>query len=228
MKGKPIKQWATDDRPREKLVQKGAQNLSNSELLAIVINNGTHCFSAVDIAKSLLDCSGNDLHKLGRLTPKEISKLKIRGLGEKRAMSIVAALELGIRRNAGSKKEAITHSTDMVHYLKVHLQFKKQEAFAVVFLNANNKVNHFEIISEGGITGTVADPRVIFRKALEHEAVSIILCHNHPSGSLRPSRADKELTRKLKEGAALFDIQVLDHIIVSEEGFYSFADQGLL
>lgn len=227
MKNIPIKHWAEDDRPREKLLLKGPEALSNSELLAILMINGTRKISAVEVAKQLLAALQQDIQRLGKLSVKEMLQLNIQGLGPAKATSIAAALELGIRRNtADNKKDTISQSRDVAQYLRAQLQYKKNEVFAVVFLNSANKINHFEIISEGGITGTIADPRIILRKALEHDAVSIILCHNHPSGSLHPSRADKELTRKIKEAAKLFDIHLLDHIIVSEEGYFSFADEG--
>lgn len=224
-----IKNWAIDDRPREKLALKGAEALSNSELIAILILNGSVDKSAVDVAKDLLNAVGNDLQKLSKLSVKDMVKLKIKGLGPAKAVSIAAALELGIRRNmAESKKEIILSSKDLAGYLKAQFEYKKHEVFAVVFLNRANKINHFEIVSEGGITGTVADPRIILRKALEHDAISMVLCHNHPSGSLKPSRQDEELTLKIKDAARYFDIRVMDHIIVSDEGYYSFADEGIL
>jgi DNA repair protein RadC len=229
MEKQSIKNWAIDDRPREKLALNGADSLSNSELLAILINNGTQDKSAVDLAKELLAAVGNSLQKLAGLSVKEMVNLKIKGLGPAKAITIAAALELGVRRSmADNKKEIIQSSRDIANYLKAQLQYKKHEVFAVVFLNRSNKINHYEIISEGGITGTVADPRIILKKALEHDAVSLVLCHNHPSGSLQPSRQDEELTNKIKEAAKYFDIKVLDHIIVSEEGYYSFADEGIL
>jgi DNA repair protein RadC len=229
MEKQSIKNWAVDDRPREKLALNGADSLSNSELLAILINNGTQDKSAVDLGKELLASVGNNLQKLAGLSVKEMVNLKIKGLGPAKAITIAAALELGIRRSmADNKKEVIQSSRDIANYLKAQLQYKKHEVFAVVFLNRSNKINHYEIISEGGITGTVADPRIILKKALEHDAVSLVLCHNHPSGSLRPSRQDEELTLKIKEASKFFDIKVLDHIIVSEEGYYSFADEGIL
>lgn len=229
MEKQTIKNWAVDDRPREKLALNGADTLSNSELLAILILNGTRDKSAVDLGKELLNTVGNDLQKLGRLSVKDIVKFKIKGLGPAKAITIAAALELGIRRSmADTKKDIVLSSKDLANYLKARLQYKKHEIFAVVFLNKANKINHYEIISEGGITGTVADPRIILRKALEHDAVNMVLCHNHPSGSLKPSRQDEELTQKIKEAAKYFDIKVLDHIIVSDEGYYSFADEGIL
>ena len=224
-----IKNWAVDDRPREKMLLKGYSALSNAELLAILINNGTREKSAVDVAKELLTAVGNDLHKLGKLSVKEIIKLNVKGIGEAKAISIASALELGLRRDVTEKKlDIVIQSKDAAEYLRAKLKYMSHEVFAVVFLNRANKIKHYEIISEGGITGTVADPRIILKKALENDAVSIILCHNHPSGSIKPSRADEDLTQKIKEAASYFDIKVLDHIIVSDEGYYSFADEGLL
>lgn len=224
-----IKNWNQDDRPREKMMLKGVESLSNSELLAILINNGTKDKSAVDVCKELMGSVGNDLQKLGKMSVKEIMQLKTKGIGEAKAITIAAALELGIRRSIEeSKKFIVTHSSDVANYLRAKLQYKNHEVFVAVYLNRSNKIQHHEVISTGGITGTVADPRIILKKALEHDATAIILCHNHPSGSLKPSRADEELTYKIKEAARYFDISILDHIIVSEEGYYSFADEGLL
>ena len=223
-----IKQWSKDDRPREKLLSAGAENLSNSELLAILIHNGTRQKTAVDLAKEVLKLGKDNLGELGKLSIKEL--MKIKGIGEAKAITIAAALELGRRRQASAalEKPVIKTSSDIAHYLQTKLKDYRHEVFAILFLNRANKVNHFEIVSEGGITGTVADTRIILRKALEEDAVNIILCHNHPSGSLKPSRADEELTKKIKEAARFFDIAVLDHLIVSEAGYYSFADDGLL
>ena len=223
-----IKEWSKDDRPREKLLWGGAENLSNSELLAILIRNGTEKKTAVDLAKEVLRLGKDNLGELGKLSLKEL--MKIKGMGEAKAITLAAALELGRRRQAAAplEKTVIATSRDIADYLQAKLKDLRREVFAVLFLNRANKVNHFEIVSEGGITGTVADPRIILRKALEEDAVNIILCHNHPSGSLRPSRADEELTRKIKEAARLLDISVIDHLIVSENGYYSFADEGLL
>lgn len=229
MQTKTIKNWAQDDRPREKMLLKGIESLSNAELIAILINNGTKEKTAVDVAKELLASVDNNLQQLGGLSVKEMLKLKVKGIGEAKAISIAAALELGIRRDAAyKKKDIITHSKDIADFLRAKLQYKKHEVFAVIFLNRSNKINHYEIVSEGGITGTVADPRIILKRAIAHDAVSLILCHNHPSGSLRPSRQDEDLTQKIKNAALLFDIKVLDHIIVSEDGYYSFADEGIL
>ncbi len=224
-----IKDWSAEDQPRKKLVQNGAHSLSNSELLAILINNGTKERSAIDLAKSLLGAVNNDLQKLGGQSVQELVNHRIKGLGEAKAVTIAAALELGVRRNAaGRKKDQVTKSGDIAEYLRAILEYRKQEVFAVVFLNRGNRVTHFEIVSEGGLTGTVADPRVILKKALEYEATSLVLCHNHPSGNLRPSKADELLTQKIKQAASFMDISVMDHIIVSNEGYFSFADEGML
>ncbi len=224
----PIKNWAADDRPREKLQTKGADSLSDSELIAILINNGYKEKSAVDLAKEILKLGNNNLNELGKISLTGFQKIK--GIGEAKAITIAAALELGRRRHAAAPLEKIIVKTtkEIANYLKTMIKDFNYEVFGVIFLNQSNRVNHFEIISRGGITGTVADPRIILKKALDAEATSIILCHNHPSGSLKPSRADEELTTKIKEAARYFDIAVLDHIIVSEQGYYSFADEGLL
>jgi DNA repair protein RadC len=223
-----IKNWAKDERPREKLLSNGADSLSLSELLAILINNGTRNKSAIELAKEVLALGKNNLQELGKLSVKEL--MKIKGIGEAKAITIAAALELGRRRQAAQalEKSIVTSSKEMAAFLQSKLKDNRREVFAVLFLNRANKVNHYEIISEGGITGTVADPRVILKKALEEDAINIVLCHNHPSGSLKPSRADQELTHKIKEAAKYFDITVVDHIIVSDQGYYSFADEGLL
>ena len=223
-----IKQWAKDDRPREKLLSKGANVLSDSELIAILLHHGTRNRSAVEVAKDILRAGKDNLNELGKLNVKEL--MKIKGIGEAKAITIVAALELGRRRQAIASREkaVVTSSTDVASYLQVLLKDYQHEVFAVLFLNRANKINHFQVISEGGMTGTVADPRIILKKALEENAVSLILCHNHPSGSLKPSRADEELTLKIKEAARYFDIKVLDHLIVSDDGYYSFADEGIL
>lgn len=225
---KTIKDWAEDDRPREKLILKGPEALSHSELLAILINHGTRNKTAMDLAKELLEVSGNELEMLGKLSVKDYSKVS--GIGPAKAVTIAAAMELGRRRNGGDiiKKIAITGSNDIANYLKSTLKDYPYEVFAVVFLNRANRIKHFEIISKGGLTGTVADPRLILKKALEVEATSIVLSHNHPSGNLRPSKADMNITEKIKHASAYLDIQVLDHIIVSDEGYFSFADEGMI
>jgi DNA repair protein RadC len=221
-----IKNLATADRPREKLKQRGAAALTDAELLTILIQNGTREKSAMDLAQDLLSRSRNRLSDLARLSIREL--MKTRGIGLAKAVMIQAALELGRRRMAAEhlQSEIVTGSASVARYLQAMLMDLPHEVFAVLFLNRANRIKHFEIISSGGMTGTVADPRIILKKALEEDAVSIILCHNHPSGNLRPSRADEELTAKIRNAARYFDIQVLDHIIVSTEGYYSFADEG--
>ena len=223
-----IKKWAEDDRPREKLLRKNPSVLSDSELLAILIGNGTHQRHAVDLAKDVLRLGKNNLNELGKIPISEL--IKIKGIGPAKAITIAAALELGRRRHAALAigKPIVKGSKDIANYLQAMLRDLSYEVFAVVFLNRANRINNFEVVSEGGITGTIADPRIILKRALQEDAVSLILCHNHPSGDLRPSRADEELTHKIKEAARYFDISVLDHIIVSETGYYSFADEGLL
>lgn len=223
-----IKDWAVDDRPREKLLSKNPATLSNSELLAILINKGYRDKNAIELAREILQLGKNDLNELGRMPVKKI--MKIRGIGMAKAITIAAALELGRRRQANLAliKPVIKCSRDIADYLQPMLRDYPYEVFAVVFLNRANAITHFEIISEGGITGTVADPRIILKKALQEDAIGIILCHNHPSGSLVPSRNDIDLTLKIKEAASYLDIQVMDHIIVSENGYYSFADGGLI
>lgn len=223
-----IKEWAKDDRPREKLRSIGARQLSDSELLAILIRNGVRKKSALDLAREILGLGKNDLGMLGRLSVREL--MSVQGIGEAKAITISAALELGRRRQAHRTldKMKVTSSHEIAGYIQSLLQDMSNEAFGVVFLNQANKVIRDEVISNGGITATVADPRVIFRKALAEDAVALILFHNHPSGSLRPSKADEALTRKIVDAAKLFDIRVLDHLIVSDEGYFSFADEGLI
>ncbi len=223
-----IKQWPEDERPRERLTRIGADKLSDSELLALLIHNGTAKRSAVDIAKEVLRLGSNNLNELGKFTIRQLTKVK--GIGPAKAITIAAALELGRRRQAGSLPEQniIRSAKDVAFFLKERLKDYQLEVFAVIYLNQAHKIIGFEIVSTGGITGTVADPRVILKKALEKNAVSIVLSHNHPSGSLKPSGADKFITEKVKQAASFLDIKVLDHIIVSEMGYYSFADSGEL
>jgi DNA repair protein RadC len=223
-----IKKWAKDDRPREKLLGKNPSTLSDSELLAILIGNGHREKNAVELAKEVLRLGKNNLNELGKVTIAEM--MRIKGIGKVKAITIIAALELGRRRQAAISldKPIVKGSRDIANYMQALFRDLPHEVFAVAYLNQANRINHLEIISKGGITGTVADPRVILKKALLEEAVSLILCHNHPSGSLQPSKADQELTKKLKEAAKLFDISLFDHIIVSESGYFSFADGGIL
>ena len=223
-----VKHWAKDDRPREKLLNQGPSRVSDCELLAILLNHGTRDKTAIDLGREIMQLGKNNLNELGKLSVKDL--MRIKGIGQAKAITIAAALEIGRRRQAGSylQKPVMSTSRDLASYLQSLFQDHSREVFAVAFLNQANRINHIETVSEGGITGTIADPRVILKKALEENAVSLILCHNHPSGSLKPSRQDEEITKKIKEAAKYFDIKVLDHIIVSETGYFSFADEGIL
>lgn len=223
-----MKDWAMEDRPREKMRLKTANHLTDVELLAILIQQGNKEHSAVDLANELMTKCNHKLSTLARLSIKEMMKTK--GIGIAKATILQAAMEIGKRRMGTEVMEdlIIKDSKMVATFLRTKLMDLPHEVFAVIFLNRANKVNHFEIISSGGMTGTVADPRIILKKALEEEAVSIILSHNHPSGNLKPSKADQALTEKIKHAAKYFDINVLDHIIVSNEGYYSFADEGAL
>lgn len=223
-----IKEWAKDDRPREKLLSKTPMALSDSELLAILIHHGTRAKSAVDLAKEILHLGKNNLNELGKLTAKEL--MKIKGIGSAKAITIAAALELGRRRQSSASldKPVVKNSSAVASYLQGMLRDHLREVFGVVFLNQANRINHLEIVSEGGITGTIVDPRIVLKRALEEDAVSIILFHNHPSGNVQPSRSDEELTVKIRQAANYFDIKVLDHLIVSDQQYFSFADEGIL
>jgi len=223
-----LKDWAKEDRPREKMRLQSATNLTDVELLAILIQQGNRQASAFDLADELLSKCNYKLSSLARLSIKEMMKTK--GIGIAKATILQAAMEIGKRRMASEimTENIIRDSKSVAAYLQTKLMDLPHEVFAVLFLNRANRIKHFEIISSGGMTGTVADPRIILKKALEEEAVSIILCHNHPSGNLKPSKADQELTEKIRQAAKYFDIQVLDHIIVSNEGYYSFADEGVM
>ena len=223
-----IKNWSVEDRPREKLLSGGTQNLSDAELIAILIGSGTKSFSAVDLARQILHLAGNNLDKLGKCSVSDLKKLK--GIGEARAISIVAALELGRRRKTTGINDEIkiTGSVDIYNLMHPILSDLTYEEFWVVFLNRSNKVKSKHKISQGGITGTVTDIRLILKTALESLATSMILCHNHPSGNLQPSDADISITRKLKESSSLMDISLLDHLIIAGRGYFSFADENLI
>jgi len=222
-----IRSWAEEDRPREKLLQKGSHVLSDAELIAILIGSGVPGESAVDVAKTILKSVDNNLNELGKLSVKDLQRFK--GIGEAKAISIVAALELAKRRRVAEvkEKEKIAGSKDVYEYFH-HLADLRSEEFWVMYLNRANKIITAQKISQGGITGTVADTRLIFKNALDHFACSIVLCHNHPSGNLAPSNEDKSLTQKIKQSGQLLDINVLDHLIISDTGYYSFADEGIL
>lgn len=225
---KGIKSWAEEDRPREKLILKGKAALSDSELLAILIGSGNKKMTAVDIAKKILTASDNNLIEIGKLSVKELTRFP--GIGEAKAIAIVAALELGSRRRKSEavQKNVIKNSRDAFDYISPQMDGLRHEEFYVLLLNQSNRPVSLQPVSSGGITGTVVDVRIVFRMALEAHATAMILCHNHPSGNLSPSDADSALTRKLKEAGQLFDIPVTDHIIIHENKYFSFADEGLL
>ncbi len=224
-----IKSWAEEDRPREKLLQKGRQALTDAELLAIILGTGNKEESAVDLAKRILGETQNNLIELSKLSYKELTK-KFKGVGPAKAISVIAALELGNRKRASIavQREKISCSRDAYNLLVSIIGDNVYEEFWILMLNRANKIISWKCISEGGISGTVADPRKIFKTAIEHNAASIILSHNHPSGSLKPSDADIKLTRKLKDAGILLDLPVIDHLIIGDENYYSFADQGEL
>jgi DNA repair protein RadC len=223
-----ILSWAEEDRPREKLLLKGKSALTDAELIGILIGSGTRSMSAVDLAKMILSRVNNNLNELAKLNVKDLEKFK--GIGEAKAISIVSALELGRRRREqeSPKRLKITCSKDAYNAIKPELLDLPHEAFYILILNRANQVIRKHLISSGGVSGTVADPKIIFKAALEHLASALILIHNHPSGNLKPSQADIMLTKKLKEAGSLLEIPVLDHIIFTDENYYSFADEGIL
>ena len=223
-----IKHWAEEDRPREKLQLKGKKALSDSELIGILIGSGTTDLTAVDLAKQILADSNNDLNLLAKKSVADLMKFK--GIGEAKAINIVSALELGRRRKEVGFPEAsqIRESSDVFNYMHQHLKDLSHEEFWVLLLNRANRIIKAKSVSTGGISGTVADPKIIFKIALDHTASGIILVHNHPSGNLKPSEADKKLTKKIAASGSFLDIPVLDHIIYTDYGFFSFADESLL
>jgi len=223
-----IKSWSPEDRPREKLLLKGTPSLSDAELVAILLGSGTTTMSAVELARRVLSGVDNSLHDLARLSVKDLTKIK--GIGEAKAITIIAALELGRRRKDldPEEKPKISGSKDVFEMLRPHLQDIHHEEFWVVLVNRANRVIRKSQISQGGVAGTVADPKIIFKIALEELASGIILAHNHPSGNLTASQADIDLTKKLKEAGKLLEIQVLDHLILAGQKYFSFADEGML
>lgn len=223
-----IRNWALEDRPREKLMAGGTQQLSNAELIALLIGSGTREVSAVELARQVLHLAGNNLDKLGKYSVNDLTKLK--GIGQAKAISIVAALELGRRRKLVDTPDLpkITSSNEVFNLMFPLLGDLTYEEFWVLLLNRSNKVTEKRKISQGGITGTVTDIRLILKMAIDSLSTSIILCHNHPSGNLQPSEADINITRRLKEASSLMDIAVLDHIIIAGKSYYSFADEGTI
>ena len=222
-----ILSWAEEDRPREKLMLKGKAALSDAELIAILIGSGTRELSAVDLSKLILQSVNNNLHELAKLSLKDLIKFK--GIGEAKAISIAAALELGRRRKESEviKKQKVGSSVDAYDAIRPHLMDLSHEQFWVLLLNRANEIIRPVQISVGGVAGTIADPKMIFKSAIENLASAIILVHNHPSGNLTPSQADKDLTKKVKESGRLLDIPILDHLIFGDNGYFSFADEGI-
>lgn len=222
-----IKNWAEDDKPREKLMLKGKQALSDAELIAILIGSGSRNESAVSLSKRILASVDNNLNALGKLSLKQLMEFK--GIGEAKAISIAAALELGRRRRVEETVELkkISSSKAVFDIMQPLIGELPHEEFWVLFLNNSNKVIHKSQLSKGGIAGTVVDIRLVFKMALEQNATSLILTHNHPSGKLEASNADKEITQKLKLAGEQLEIRVLDHIIITEKGYLSFQDEGI-
>jgi len=222
-----IKNWAEDDKPREKLMLKGKQALSDAELIAILIGSGSRNESAVSLSKRILASVDNNLNALGKLSLKQLMEFK--GIGEAKAISIAAALELGRRRRVEETVELkkISSSKAVFEIMQPLIGELPHEEFWVLFLNNSNKVIHKSQLSKGGMTGTIVDIRMIFKIAFEQNATSIILTHNHPSGKLEASNADKEITQKLKLAGEQLEIRVLDHIIITEKGYLSFQDEGI-
>lgn len=225
---KSIKNWAEDDRPREKLLIKGRNSLSDSELLAIIMGSGSREESALDLAKRILNSVENNWNDLSRLTVKDLCKFK--GVGEVKAISIITALEIGRRRAAQNvlEKPKIRSGEDSFVIFQSLIGDSNVEEFWVLFLNQGNYVVRKEQISKGGISYTSVDLRIILKIALEEMATGIVLAHNHPSGNLTPSNSDKKLTQKIKEAAALLDIEIIDHVIIAQKSYFSFAEEGLL
>ncbi len=223
-----IKNWSEDDRPREKLLQKGKSSLSNAELIAILIGSGSRNESAVALSKRILASTALNLNELGKLSTSELMDFK--GIGEAKAVTIIAALELGRRRRGAEalEKKKITSSNSVFELMQPIIGELPHEEFWIVYLNNSNKVLQKSQLSKGGITGTLVDVRLVLKTALQLGAVGLILTHNHPSGTLKPSQADKQITQKLKKAGESLDIKVLDHVIITEKAYFSFADESLL
>ncbi len=224
----PITQWSEDDRPREKMILKGKSALTDAELVAILIGSGTRSESAVTLCRKILSNAGNDLNVLGKMSVSQL--MKFRGIGQAKALSIAAALELGRRRRASEAPEPkkITSSRSVFELMHPLLGDLPHEEFWILYLNNSNRVLNKAQLSKGGITGTVVDIRIAFRGALELNATGIILVHNHPSGTLQASDADRQITKKIRAAGENLDIKVLDHVIVTERGYMSFADEGMI
>lgn len=223
-----IKEWSEADRPREKLLIRGKSELSSAELIAILIGSGSREESAVDLSKRILSSVNHDLHELASLSITDFMNFK--GVGEAKAVSIIAALELGRRKKRAplTKKNQVTSSRDAFELMEEHLGDLDHEEFWILLLNRANRLIEIRNVSKGGVSGTVADAKLIFKAALSKLASSIIVFHNHPSGNLKPSKADLLLTKKLVEGGKNLDIAVLDHLILGNNSYFSFADEGMI
>jgi len=223
-----IKKWAEQDRPREKLILKGKVSLSDAELIAILIGSGNSEQTAVELSQHILSACENNLANLARLSVKDLEKF--RGIGEAKAIAIVAALEIGRRRKEAepTKKSFIQSSEDAFNLLQGDLMDLTHEEFWMILMKRNNEVIRKEMISSGGVSGTVVDAKLVFKRALEMTSSAIILAHNHPSGNLKPSEEDMRLTKKMKEAGKTLDIAILDHLIITDNDFYSFSDNGML
>ena len=223
-----IKNWKEDDRPREKLVLKGKTALSDAELIAILIGSGNKQESAVDLAKRILTFTNNNLNELAKLSVNDLTQFK--GIGEAKAIAIITALELGRRRRLEEAliRPKIKSSKAVFEIMQPIIGELSHEEFWVLYLNNSNKIIYKNQLSSGGITGTLVDVRMLFKKALELSAVAIILCHNHPSGSLKPSKSDLNLTKKIQEAGKNLDIKILDHLLITEKAYFSFNDSNLI
>ena len=223
-----IKDWALEDRPREKLLAKGLKSLTDAELIAILIGSGQKNESAVEIARKVLNLAQNNLNELGKLSVKDFKN--IIGIGDARAIALIAALELGRRRKKSVilDRPKISSSNDAYTYFKPFIEDLSYEEFWVIYLNRSNRIIDQKKISQGGVAGTVIDVRIILKHAIENLASSIIICHNHPSGNLQPSESDSQITSKLKKAASFHDLQLLDHLIIGDKEYFSFTDEGIL
>ncbi|NNE02685.1 MAG: DNA repair protein RadC [Eudoraea sp.] len=224
----PIKSWSDDDKPREKLLNGGRRNLTNAELLAILLGSGSKNESAVALAKRILASTNHNLNELGKVSIKQLMEFK--GIGEAKAVTIAAALEVGRRRDmdVGNRAVKVASSKSVFKLLQPVLGELEHEEFWILYLNNSNSIIHKAQLSKGGITGTLVDVRLVLKKALELGAVALILAHNHPSGTLKPSESDKRITNKLIAASNTMDIKVLDHLIITEKDYFSFADQQIL
>ncbi len=224
----PIKAWAVEDRPREKMLQRGISALTDAELLAIILGQGTvtmdRRYTALDLARQLIEETGG----LDRLARSDVQDLiRVKGIGKAKAIAIVSAFELGRRKLSGEMKPIrVTDASVVAGYLKPKMADLDQEVFHILFLNRNHEIKGERQIFKGGVSATIIDPKIVFKEAINHLASAIVLAHNHPSGNIQPSIADIEITRQLVEAGKLVDIKVLDHLIISERGYYSFADEG--